>query len=342
VAFIDRVEIGLSAGKGGDGCASFARYARDPLAGPDGGDGGNGGDVIIAVKSGLEDLERFVNIRHLSADNGRPGEGRKCYGKDGDNLIVEVPCGTRIVCLRSGEELASLTRDNDRVTLLKGGKGGRGNVKFANATRRTPKKAEKGEACEERLVEIVYRQPAPIAILESTQSVAEDYYFRLYGHLSGNCTTEFHFYLRKPRRFFWEYRFRKYPLAFIPFQLRRKQSDNVRFPNLAHLYFVHIAVVCFAGLDEADTGAVLHRMLEELEDLPHPNLEYMIIAFGGKLFGKVDPELLIEWQRMCDNHIALNGVNFEFIQLPAIEDENSFTLVTERIAELGLKYASGD
>ncbi len=342
MSFVDRVEIELAAGKGGDGCASFARLAREPLAGPDGGDGGRGGDLIVAVKQDLEDLEHLANTKKLCAENGKPGEDRKRFGKDGDNLVIHVPCGTRIVCLRSGLELACLSRDNDRIELLKGGKGGRGNVKFASATRRTPKRAELGENGEERFVELVYRQPAPIAILESTQSVGEDYYFKLYALLSGNRTSDFHFFLRKPRRFFWKHHFRKFNIAFIPFQLRRKQSDNVRFPNLTHLFFVELAVVSFVGLDAADTGAVLKRMLDEMELIKLTKLKNLVIVFGGEQFGEINDDLLSEWRRMCDNHNALKDVKYEFINLPLIEDNDFFTLVMERIAELGMKFASGD
>jgi len=342
VGFTDVVEIELSAGKGGNGSSSFARYARDPLAGPDGGDGGRGGNVVLAVKSDLEGLDHLSNTSALRAENGKPGQPGKCYGKDAKDLVIEVPQGTRAICLRSGEEIAQLVSNGERVTILKGGKGGRGNVKFATAAIRTPSKAEPGAEGESRLVELNYKQPAPIAILDSTSSGGKDYYFEFYAHLSGNRVTEFFFYLRKPRRFFWEHSFRKYPMAFLPFQLRKKQSDNVRFPNLSHLYFVQLAVMYLGGLASGDAGAVLRRMLDELEDLEHPNLKNFIAVVGGPEFGEAPPELVGEWQRMCDNHSALNGVDSEIIRLPDEERDGLFDPVLDRIAKIGLTFAKGD
>jgi hypothetical protein len=343
VAFADRVEIELTAGRGGNGCASFARAARDPLAGPDGGDGGRGGDVILSAKGDLEDLEHLANVSRLSAENGKPGESKKRYGKDASYLVVDVPPGTRAVCLRSGVELACLIADGDSFTICAGGKGGRGNVKFATATRRSPNTAQQGADGDSRFVELVYRQPAPIALLESTQSAGDDYYFRLYAHLSGNKSTGFHFYLRKPRRFFFEQRFRKYPMAFLPFLLKKRRSDNTKFPNLAHLYFVRIAVAYFGGLDVADTGAVLRRMLDDLGELPHPHLAHFIAVAGGARF-EANTDLIDEWRRMCDNHPALDGVENEIVVLSRVEDESGseFAPVLERIVALGAGFARGD
>lgn len=342
VQFIDSVEIELAAGKGGDGSASFSRMARDPLAGPDGGDGGKGGSVIIAARADLEDLNHLAQHSRLAAEDGRPGAGAKCYGKNGADLTVEVPQGTRVVCSRSGEELARLMEPDAKVNLLGGGKAGRGNVKFATASMRTPRSAEVGAPGESRLVEIVYRQPAPVVIMDSTSSVGEDYYFKLYAHLSKNRPSDFYFFMRKPRRFFWTHDFRKYPVAFLPFQLRRHQSDNVKFPNLSHVYHAHVLVFHAADLKAADAGAVLKRMLDELVELERPNMEHFIAVFGGDGFGEPPAEMFDEWQRMCDNHPALDGASVEILRLPPGGGEERFSALDGRIAELGLSFAKGE
>lgn len=337
---MDKVEVELSSGKGGDGSTSFARHARAPLAGPDGGDGGRGGDVVLVAKDDLEDLGSILRQTRKPAEDGRPGESGKCYGKDGARLVVEAPRGTRVICVRSGEELLSLMEDGEPVLLLRGGKGGAGNVKFASASRRTPMLAGDGSSGESRSVEFIYRQPAPLAVLDSTTS-GDEYYFRLYADLSGNRVKDFHFYLNKPRRFFWEHGFRRYPIAFLPFQLRQQQSENVRFPNLCHLYYVRVCIIHLGDLRAHDAGAVLGRFLDELDDIEHPHLEHLIAALGGPRFGDAPGEILGEWQRMCNNHPALEGVATEILRLPDEIGEGYFAEVRERIGRLGFEYASG-
>ncbi len=342
MTFIDTIEIDLSAGKGGDGSTSFARFAREPLAGPDGGDGGRGGDMIFAVKPDLEDLNHLAGVSRLSAEDGKPGAGGKCYGKNGSNLTVEVPAGTRVICARSGEELLKLMNAGESALLLSGGKGGKGNVKLATASMRTPHRAEDGAPGESRLVEIVYRQAAPVLVMDSTSSVGDDYYFRLYAHLSGNRPAEFYFYMRKPRIFYWSQDFRKYPVAFLPYQLRRKQSDNVKFPNLSHVYHAHILAFHAADMKAADAGAVLKRMLDELEDCERPNLEHFVAIFGGDGFGEPSSGLFDEWRRLCDNHPALSGASVSVLRVPPGGGEGRFSEFDTLLAKLAFKFAKGD
>lgn len=342
VVFIDRMEIELSAGKGGDGSTSYARHAKEPLAGPDGGDGGKGGDVYLSAKAELEDLNHLANSPAISAEDGKNGMGGKCFGKNGTDETIDVPCGTRVICARSGVELARMMEPGVTTKLLAGGKGGRGNVKFATASRRTPQRAEAGAPGEERLVEIVYRQAAPVVVMDSTSSVGEDYYFRFYAHLSRNRVADFYFYMRKPRIFYWSQDFRKYQIAFLPYQLRQKQSDNVKFPNLSHVYHAHILVFHAADMKAADAGAVLKRMLDELEELDHPNLEHFIAIAGGDGFGEPPGELMGEWRRMCDNHPALSGAETEIILVPPGEGEERFGEIDARLAKLALKFAKGE
>ena len=147
--FIDEAQISISSGKGGAGCVSFRREKFIPRGGPDGGDGGRGGDVIAVVDPGLGTLLDFRYQRRHFAENGRPGEGRQCTGRDGETMVIRVPCGTVIYNDETGELLADLADHGDSVTLAGGGRGGKGNEHFKSSTQRTPSFAQPGEPGEE-------------------------------------------------------------------------------------------------------------------------------------------------------------------------------------------------
>ncbi len=142
--FIDVAKIYVRSGKGGDGSVSFRREKYVPLGGPDGGDGGRGGDIIFEVDHNINTLLDFKYKRKFLAENGENGSGNKCYGKDGKDVIIKVPSGTVLRHTESNKIIADLSLDNKRFTLLKGGKGGKGNAKFCTPTRQTPDFAEPG------------------------------------------------------------------------------------------------------------------------------------------------------------------------------------------------------
>lgn len=145
--FHDEVQLYLESGKGGDGSASFRREKYVPKGGPDGGDGGNGGDVYIAADAQLSDLNHLASVRELKAENGIPGAGRKLYGRKGEDLTVKVPVGTRIY-RQAGDSwrlIGEIIEQGTAKKVLRGGKGGLGNVHFATATNQAPKQAQPGE-----------------------------------------------------------------------------------------------------------------------------------------------------------------------------------------------------
>lgn len=151
--FYDRAKIEVRAGRGGNGCVSFRREKFVPKGGPDGGDGGDGGDVVFVASARLRDLTPFQRQRHFRAGNGKPGQGSKKNGRHGESLLVEVPCGTRVIEMDGGL-MADLVADGQRFVAARGGEGGRGNARFVSSTRRTPRFAElglAGEECELRL-----------------------------------------------------------------------------------------------------------------------------------------------------------------------------------------------
>ena len=143
--FIDKAKIVVSSGKGGDGHVSFRREKYVPAGGPDGGDGGDGGSVIFEVDEGLNTLVDFRHNRKYQAEHGEDGKKRRCTGRTGRDLIIKVPEGTIIREAASGKIIADMSGDRRSYLILKGGKGGNGNMHYATSTMQAPKYAQPGQ-----------------------------------------------------------------------------------------------------------------------------------------------------------------------------------------------------
>ena len=143
--FIDKAKIVVCSGKGGDGHVSFRREKYVPAGGPDGGDGGDGGSVIFEVDEGLNTLVDFRHNRKYQAEHGEDGKKRRCTGRTGRDLIIKVPEGTIIREAASGKIIADMSGDRKRYLILKGGKGGNGNMHYATSTMQAPKYAQPGQ-----------------------------------------------------------------------------------------------------------------------------------------------------------------------------------------------------
>ncbi|HHY35209.1 MAG TPA: GTPase ObgE [Firmicutes bacterium] len=163
--FIDVAKIYVKAGDGGRGQVAFRREKYVPRGGPSGGDGGNGGDVVFVVDPGMSTLLDFKFKRHFRAENGRPGMGDRKAGRDGADLEVKVPPGTVVKDANTGEILGDLTAPGDRLVVVRGGKGGRGNARFATPTRRAPRIFEEGKPGEERWVVLELRSIADVGLV---------------------------------------------------------------------------------------------------------------------------------------------------------------------------------
>ena len=147
--FADRAKIIIRSGKGGDGHVSFRREKYVPDGGPDGGDGGRGGDVIFEVDDGLNTLIDYRHRRNFSATNGEEGGKKRCHGSDGKDIILKVPAGTVIKEAESGQVIADMSGENRRQIVLKGGRGGNGNMHYATSTMQAPKYAQPGQEAKE-------------------------------------------------------------------------------------------------------------------------------------------------------------------------------------------------
>jgi GTP-binding protein len=163
--FVDEVEIHVRAGDGGRGCLSFRREKYVPRGGPNGGDGGRGGSVILEADEGLGTLLDFRYKRHYAAPRGGHGEGSDRHGASGADLVLRVPVGTTVRERDSGLLLGDLTTKGDRLDVARGGRGGRGNARFATSTNRAPRRADPGEAGEERALRLELRLLADVGVV---------------------------------------------------------------------------------------------------------------------------------------------------------------------------------
>ena len=163
--FIDYVKILCRSGKGGAGSRHFHRAKYVPKGGPDGGDGGRGGHIILRGNANMWTLLPLKYRRHIFAGNGQSGGAGRSFGKDGDDVIIEVPCGTVVFDAETGEFLCEVTSDGEEVKLLKGGRGGLGNWHFKSATNRTPRYAQPGEPAIERSVILELKMLADVGLV---------------------------------------------------------------------------------------------------------------------------------------------------------------------------------
>ncbi|MCL1808496.1 MAG: GTPase ObgE [Clostridiales bacterium] len=163
--FVDRAKISIKSGKGGDGCVSFRREPYVPEGGPDGGDGGKGGDIVFVADGNLRTLMDFRYKKKYEAENGQNGMRKKRFGKNGENLVINVPPGTMVFDEATGYLMKDLVNSGDRFVAAKGGKGGKGNVNFKTAVRQAPNFAEAGGFPKERTVLLELKLIADVGLV---------------------------------------------------------------------------------------------------------------------------------------------------------------------------------
>ncbi|MBP5681227.1 MAG: GTPase ObgE [Bacteroidales bacterium] len=163
--FVDYVTIYCRSGKGGRGCSHLHRAKYIPKGGPDGGDGGKGGSVILHGNRNYWTLLHLRYQRHVFATDGQAGSENKSFGKDGQDVIIEVPMGTVVYDADSGEYLCEVTEDDQKIVLLKGGRGGLGNWHFRTATNQAPTYAQPGEPAQERRIVLELKLLADVGLV---------------------------------------------------------------------------------------------------------------------------------------------------------------------------------
>ena len=163
--FVDEARIHVAAGGGGNGCMAFRREKYVPRGGPSGGDGGNGGSVYLESTAHLNTLLKFRFNKEFRARRAAHGEGSNCHGKDSEDLIIQVPVGTVVYDSASGDKLADFVHEGIRVLVAKGGRGGRGNARFATSTNQAPRRADPGTPGEERDLRLELKLLADVGLV---------------------------------------------------------------------------------------------------------------------------------------------------------------------------------
>jgi GTPase len=163
--FVDEAKIFVKAGNGGNGCVAFRREKYVPRGGPSGGDGGNGGSIYLEANPNDNTLLRYRYNREFKADRGRHGEGSNCTGHSGADTILQVPVGTLVLDDQTGETIADLAAPGQRVLLVQGGRGGRGNQHFAKPWHQAPREHEEGHIGEERHLRLELKLLADVGLV---------------------------------------------------------------------------------------------------------------------------------------------------------------------------------
>jgi GTP-binding protein len=163
--FIDEARIRVKAGDGGNGCVAFRREKFVPRGGPSGGDGGRGGDVYMESSERHNTLVHFRFNPEYKAERGRHGEGSNKSGREGDDIVLKVPVGTILYDDASGERLHDFSRADERIVIARGGRGGRGNARFATSTHQAPREHELGRAGEERVFRLELKLLADVGLV---------------------------------------------------------------------------------------------------------------------------------------------------------------------------------
>jgi len=163
--FIDEAVIRVAGGDGGNGCSAFRREKFVPRGGPSGGDGGNGGSVYLESNQHLNTLLQFRYKREFSAERGRHGEGSNRHGRDGEDLVLAVPAGTVVYDDGTGEEIFDFDASGERFLAARGGRGGRGNARFATSTNQAPRRADPGRPGEQRALRLELKLLADVGLV---------------------------------------------------------------------------------------------------------------------------------------------------------------------------------
>ena len=163
--FIDEVKIEVTAGSGGNGCVSFRREKYIPFGGPDGGDGGQGGDCLIIADTNLNTLYHLRRKKQLKAGAGKNGQGNNKHGKNGKDLIVNVPLGTEVIDLKENEIIFELIKPGQTEVVARGARGGKGNARFATSTNQVPRMATPGKKGEEKTLLLKLKLLADVGII---------------------------------------------------------------------------------------------------------------------------------------------------------------------------------
>ena len=326
--FVDRAEITVKAGNGGNGCCSFRREAFVPKGGPNGGDGGDGGNVVFVASTGELTLSDFVFNRHFTAENGGDGRSKDMHGRRGQDLIIKVPLGTIIRNKETGDVLADIDEAGAEVVIAKGGRGGRGNARFATPSNRAPREHEPGETTEPLELGLELKLIADVALVGYPNAGKSTLLSRISN--AHPKVAAYPFTTLHPVIGVMEYPdFRKVTVADIPGLIDGAHLNK----GLGHYFLRHIErtklliyLVDLGGVDGRDPNDDVRILKNELEAY----MEGLSSRAKIVLANKTD---LVEDQNVIDDFILNTEDGLEVIPISAMNDA-SFDQVKQRIREL--------
>lgn len=291
--FVDEIHLTVASGKGGPGCVSFRREAMTPRGGPDGGDGGKGGDLIIKVDPHLNSLVDYRSHKKYAAQDGKQGSGANMSGSDGENLILRVPQGT-LVRTTEGHLIIDLT-DTQELTLLKGGRGGKGNTFFKTSINQAPDHAQPGEPGEEMQIILELKLIADVGILGFPNAGKSTLISRI--SAAKPKIADYPFTTLTPNLGVVKVDdYRSFVVADIPGLIEGASSGHgLGIQFLKHIertgLFIHLIDVSgFSGRDPIDDFKVINRELETYDQINHSKEGYIPLSKRQQIvvFNKVD------------------------------------------------------
>jgi GTP-binding protein len=286
VTFVDEVEVEVRAGRGGDGSAALGSEPFKPKGGPDGGDGGRGGDVVFKASRNVHDLAWFAENPHLKAEPGNPGARARRDGAKGRDLVITVPDGT-VVADEQGL-LADLVGEGSEAVVARGGRGGRGNVRFAGPKNRVPKTAEAGEEGEDRRLQLELRTVADVGLVGLPNAGKSTLLSRLTA--ATPKIADYPFTTLTPNLGVAEAGEERFVVADIPGLVEGAHRGK----GLGHRFLRHVtrcrALVLVVDLSSSDPAADLDTVREELRAYDAELAERRSLVVGAKADIVQDPQ----------------------------------------------------
>ena len=282
--FLDKAVIYIKAGNGGNGKVSFHREKYVPAGGPDGGDGGKGGDIVFVADANITTLIDFRYRAHYRAENGEDGGSGNCHGGDGKGICIKVPCGTVIRDDETGNILADMYEDGMQVVVLKGGRGGKGNVRFATPTRRSPSFAQDGVKTVEHKVQLELKTIADIGLV-GFPNVGKSTLLSVLTDAKPKIAN-YHFTTLSPNLGVVKFYDKNYVIADIP-GLIEGAAEGV---GLGHDFLRHVErvrmlihVVDISGHEGRDPVEDYHRIRKELAEYSEALCELPELVVANKM-----------------------------------------------------------
>lgn len=321
--YLDKVKIYCKAGDGGDGIISFRREKFIAKGGPDGGDGGKGGNIYFIADNGLNNLISFKYNKHYRAEDGANGARAKRTGKSGSDLIVRVPLGTIVRDAKSNNIITDLTEHNQKFLLFEGGKGGRGNTRFATPVRKAPNFSEKGERVQERAIMLELKTIADIGLV-GYPNVGKSTLLSVISAARPEIA-DYHFTTLSPNLGVVEYDYKSFVVADIPGLIEgASQGIGLGHSFLRHIERVRLIVhiVDISGSEERDPVQDYHTIRKELTDYSPKLASLPEVVVANKIDLLQDEQNFIRLEQACAKPV---------IRISAIKKQGTKELVQELI-----------